>query len=65
MNSDINDLDVRREEYVGDLSEYGCRSLGPAQLRLASPGDGDNIRHVVGHSKYFLLNVICCNSSRF
>jgi hypothetical protein len=44
MNADISDLDTRREKYVGDALQYGCRSWAK-YLRLASR-DGDSARYV-------------------
>jgi NACHT domain len=51
MNAEVDDLDWRRKEYIGDGLEYGCRSWAK-HLRLASR-DGDNVRHVVESLKEF------------
>jgi hypothetical protein len=45
MNADIDDLDARREKYIGGGLDYACRSWAK-HLRLGS-WDGDNVRHVV------------------
>jgi NACHT domain len=45
MNADIEDLDSRREEFIGGGLEYACRSWAK-HLRLGS-SDGDNVRHAV------------------
>jgi hypothetical protein len=45
MNKDIEDLDARREKYIGSGLEYACRSWAK-HLQSASR-DGDDVRHVV------------------
>jgi hypothetical protein len=45
MNKDIEDLDARREQYIGGGLEYACRSWAK-HLQSASRG-GDDVSHVV------------------
>jgi hypothetical protein len=50
-NEDIDDLDARREKYIGSGLEYACRSWAN-HLRFAS-SDGDDVQHVVKLVEYF------------
>jgi NACHT domain len=45
MNAEIDDLDERRMEYIGDGLEYGCKWWAK-HLRLASR-DGENVKRVI------------------
>jgi len=52
MNKDIDDLDSRREKYIGGSLEYACRSWAK-HLRCASR-DSEHIGQVVELLGYFL-----------
>jgi hypothetical protein len=51
VNEDIDDLDARREKYIGNGLEYACRSWAN-HLRLAS-SDGDDVGRTVELVEYF------------
>jgi hypothetical protein len=51
VNEDIDDLNERREKYIGSGLEYACRSWAN-HLRFAS-NDGDDVGQVVELLKYF------------
>ena len=52
MNSEVDDLDERRENCIGRGLEYACTSWA-GHLRIAS-GDGDNVQHIVKPLESFL-----------
>jgi hypothetical protein len=54
MNTEVRNLDARRERYIGEGLEYGCRSWAK-HLRLA-PRVGENVRHVVESLREFFDN---------
>jgi NACHT domain len=54
MNAEAHDLDERREKYIGDGLDYGCRSW--AKHLLLASRDAENVRPVVESLKEFFYH---------